>query len=156
MRAAAIEGIVAEDQGTGTTTVRTDPNDCHPDDLGTATIPAEIDLIVRRDQDDPETGLDSAKTDTNDCQALGELGIRRMTMRVGLVDHLAPGDPGTGIREMTMRVGLVDHLEPKDPGTQMSIEVIELGGPGDQVNRPPPLQSLGSVFTESIPVSGSS
>ena len=106
-----------EDQGTGATTVRTDPNDRHPDDLGTATIPAEIDLIVRRDQDDPGTGMDSVKTDPSDCQALGELGIRRMTMRVGLVDHLDPSDPGTGIRRMTIRVGLVDHLDPGDPGT---------------------------------------
>ena len=119
MRAVAIESIAAEDQGTGTTTVRTDPNDRHPDDLATATIPAEIDL------------MDSAKTDPKDFQALGELGIRRMTMRVGLVEHLDPGDPETGIRRMTMRVGLVDHLDPGDPGTQRSIEVIELGGPGD-------------------------
>ena len=38
-----------------------------------------------------------------------------------------------------MRVGLVDYLDPDDTGTQMRAEVIELGGPADQVNRPPPL-----------------
>ena len=94
MRTVGIEGIE--------TIVRTDPNDRQSDDLGTAMIPAEIDLIVRRDQDDPETGMDSVKTDPSDCQALEELGIRRMTMRVGLVDHLDPGDPETGSRRMTM------------------------------------------------------
>jgi hypothetical protein len=109
MRAVGIEGIE--------TIVRTDPKDRPPDDLGTAMIPAEIDLIGHRDQDDPETGMGSVKTGPNDRQALGELGIRRMTMRVGLADHLDPGDTGT----------------------QRSIEVIELRGPGDQVNRPPPL-----------------
>ena len=131
MLAAEVEGIAAEGQGTATTRARTDPNDRHPDGPGTATMSAEIDLIVRRDRDDPETGMDSVKRDPSDCQAPGELGIRKMTMRVGLVDHRDPGDPETGIRRMTMRVGLVDHLEPGDPGTQRSIEVIELGGPGD-------------------------
>ena len=117
MLAAEVEGIAAEGQGTASTRARTDPNDRHPDGPGTATMSAEIDLIVRRDQDDQETGMDSVKTDPSDCQALGELGIRRMTMRVGLVDHLEPGDPGT----------------------QRSTEVIELGGTGEQVNLPPPL-----------------
>ena len=109
MRTVGIEGIE--------TIVRTDPNDRQSDDLGTAMIPAEIDLIVRRDQDDPETVMDSAKTDRNDCQAREELGITRMTMGVGLIDRLDPGEPGT----------------------QRSIEMIELGGPSDQVNRPPPI-----------------
>ena len=117
MRAAGIEGTAAEDQGTATTTARTDPSDRQLDDPGTETISAEIDLIVLRDQDDPETGMDSVKTDPDGYQTLGELGIRRMTMGVGLVDHLGPGDPGT----------------------QRSTEVIEQGGPGEQVNLPPPL-----------------
>ena len=89
MRAVGIEGIA--------TTVRTDPDDRPPDDLGTAMIPAEIDLIGHRDRDDPETGMDSARTD------------------------------------------LIDHRDPGDPGTQRSIEMIDMRGSGDQVDRPPPL-----------------
>ena len=139
MRAAGIEDTAAEVQGTATTTARTDPSDRQLDGRGTETISAEIGLIALRDQDDPETGMDSVKTDPDGYQTLGELGIRRMTMRVGLVDHLDPGDPETGIRRMTMRGGLVDHLGPGDPGTQKSTEVIEQGGPGEQVNLPPPL-----------------
>ena len=117
MRAVGIKGIAVEDQGTETTTVRTDPNDRQSDDLGTAMIPAEIDLIGHRDQDDPETGMDSARTDP--------------------IDHRDPGDPWT--QRMTVRVGLIDHRDPGDPGTQRSIEVIDLRGSGDQVDQPPPL-----------------
>ncbi len=109
MRAVGIEGIE--------TIVRTDPNDRPPDDLETAMIPAEIDLIGHRDLDDPETGMDSARTDPSDCQAIGELGTKRMKMRVDLIDHLDPGDPGT----------------------QRSIEVIDLRGSGNQVDQPHPL-----------------
>ena len=56
MLAAATEGNEAEDSGTGTITVRTDPNDHQPDGLGTMTMSVGIDLIARRDHDDLGTG----------------------------------------------------------------------------------------------------
>ena len=38
-----------------------------------------------------------------------------------------------------MRVGLIAYLDPGDPWTRTRAEVIEVGGPGDQINRPAPL-----------------
>ena len=63
MLAAVIESKEVEDPGTGTTTVRIDPNDRQPDDPGTRTMSVEIDPTACQDQDDPGTGMTSVKTD---------------------------------------------------------------------------------------------
>ena len=83
--AAVTVGNETEDPGTGTTTVRTDPNDCQADDPGTVTISVGIDLIVRRDQDDLGAGTTSVGTDPSDCQAPEDPGTRMTTTKADLI-----------------------------------------------------------------------
>ena len=130
MLAAATEGNDAGDPGIGTTTVRIDPSDRHPGDLGITTITVGIDLTVRRNPNDLGTGLTSAKTGPSDCQATEDPGTSWITMRADLIDHLDPGDPETRMSEVV-------HLDPGDPETRMSAVVIEQGCQGDQVHHPP-------------------
>ena len=132
MLAAVIESKEVEDPGTGTTTVRIDPNDRQPDDPGTRTMSVEIDPTACQDQDDPGTGMTSVKTDPRDCQAPGDPGIRTTTRKVGLIDYLDSGDPETLTRaEMIEQGGLDNHVN--RPPTDLHLFIINYSSMADKI-----------------------